>query len=642
MAIPQTVIDQILDRTDIVDLIGQRVKLKKTGRTYSGCCPFHQEKTPSFHVYRDKGYYHCFGCQANGNAIRFLMDIDNRSFLETLSDLAQRTGIDLPKERNQAQQFTYRKNSTFATSSSATFDPASRVDIQINGSNIPKPYATQHDQPHKAIPSSDIIQTDPLESHRHSDATLAPEPEQQGNLYDLLDQVCLYYQHQLSQSLTAQQYFETRHLTQKTLSEWRLGYAPSDWQHLEKAFPKDIEGLKQLGLVRLSESGRSFSLLRERVIFPIRDPKGRVVGFGGRALDNTIKPKYINSPDSVVFHKNQLLYGLFESDQRKAKQWLMVEGYMDVIALAQAGIQGAVATLGTASNPEHLNALFKRSHQVTLAFDGDQAGQKAAWRTLHIALPLLKDGRELKFFILPSEHDPDSLILRHGVQYFQQLWQQAPLLSDYLFERLTTNVAIHTPEGKGQVMAHLRELTQLLPNGSYKYILQQFFRQRLGFGYSKHTSNSTQPHNVFQHYHRLSHPLLLAAFLLHYPHLFPQFETLRALSQSNPFLHQLLNIFDSQFDHFPPDHQQSRFFALGTCFNLQADLLNALQQIDLSTLDMQSPEHLERHAQSLFMSLQRQLLKQQLQQSKSLQEQLNLRQQLNEVGEQLKTLPLLL
>ncbi len=189
-------------------------------------------------------------------------------------------------------------------------------------------------------------------------------------------------------------------------------------------------------------------MLRDRVIFPIRDPKGRVVGFGGRALNDEIKPKYINSPDSEVFHKNQLLYGLYEGRKLKSSDWLMVEGYMDVIALQQYGITGAVATLGTASNTEHLNILFKQNSRITIAFDGDAAGQKAARRTLEIALPLLNDGRELKFFVLPNDHDPDSLIRREGLENFQKLLQQAPLLSDFVFAHLTGQHDISTPEGK--------------------------------------------------------------------------------------------------------------------------------------------------------------------------------------------------
>src|SRR5690606_9981341 len=240
--------------------------------------------------------------------------------------------------------------------------------------------------------------------------------------------------------------------------------------------------LKLLGLIRTSDSGRDFDLLRDRVIFPIRDSKGRIVGLGRRGLNSEIKREYINSPDAGVFHKNKLQAGFYEGQKETAQDWQMDEGYMNVIALHQAGIHGAVATLGTASNTEHLNILFKQNNRITIAFDGDAAGQKAARRTLEIALPLLNDGRELKFFVLPDDHDPDSLIRREGLENFRRLLDQAPLLSDFVFAHLTRNHDVATPEGKSQVMGELRQLTELLPKtGSFRYLLQQFFREKLGF-----------------------------------------------------------------------------------------------------------------------------------------------------------------
>lgn len=465
MAIPRHTIDQILDRTDIVDLIGQRVKLKKTGRTYSGCCPFHQEKTPSFHVYRDKQYYHCFGCQANGNAIRFLMDIDSRNFIDVMKDLSNQTGIELPKDNHDNKKLSYKRSPQTPPSPPEKISPPSTTDHAI------------HEPMDEHFVDMDRFMDDPFA--QFDPGFGMDEQVQEGNLYDLLENVAQFYERQLPHSQKAQNYFKHRGLSAQTIQFWRLGYAPEDWQHLEKAFPQDIEGLKQIGLIRSSDSGRDFDLLRDRVIFPIRDHKGRVVGFGGRALNDDIKPKYINSPDSEVFHKNQLLYGLYEGRKLKANDWLMVEGYMDVIALQQYGINGAVATLGTASNADHLNTLFKQNSRITIAFDGDAAGQKAARRTLEIALPLLNDGRELKFFVLPNEHDPDSLIRREGLENFQKLLQQAPLLSDFVFAHLTGQHDISTPEGKSLVMGELRELTELLPKqGSFRYLLTQSFREK--------------------------------------------------------------------------------------------------------------------------------------------------------------------
>lgn len=287
MAIPQHTIDQILDRTDIVDLIGQRVKLKKTGRTYSGCCPFHQEKTPSFHVYRDKQYYHCFGCQANGNAIRFLMDIDSRNFIDVMKDLSNQTGIELPKDNHDNKKLSYKRSPQTPPSPPEKISPSSTTDHAI------------HEPMDEHFVDMDRFMDDPFA--QFDPGFGMDEQVQEGNLYDLLENVAQFYERQLPHSQKAQNYFKHRGLSAQTIQFWRLGYAPEDWQHLEKAFPQDIEGLKQIGLIRSSDSGRDFDLLRDRVIFPIRDHKGRVVGFGGRALNDDIKPKYINSPDSEVF-----------------------------------------------------------------------------------------------------------------------------------------------------------------------------------------------------------------------------------------------------------------------------------------------------------------------------------------------------
>ncbi len=615
MAIPQHTIDQILDRTDIVDLIGQRVKLKKTGRTYSGCCPFHQEKSPSFHVYRDKQYYHCFGCQANGNAIRFLMDIDNRNFIDVMKDLASQAGIELPKDNQDSKRLSYKRDSKPAITAQKTADT-----------------------PLAPIADSAILDHDPFEQFQQLDDPFAAfesyadfnnEPVQEGNLYDLLENIAQFYERQLPHSQTAQQYFKQRGLTAETIQFWRLGYAPEDWQHLEKAFPQDIEGLKLLGLIRTSDSGRDFDLLRDRVIFPIRDAKGRVVGFGGRALNDEIKPKYINSPDSEVFHKNQLLYGLYEGRKLKAQDWLMVEGYMDVIALQQYGIYGAVATLGTASNTEHLNILFKQNPRITLAFDGDAAGQKAARRTLEIALPLLNDGRELKFFVLPPDHDPDSLIRREGLENFQRLLQQAPLLSDFIFAHLTQNHDISTPEGKSQVMGELRELTDLLPKqGSFRYLLNQAFKEKLGFGkrwIPPVNNDASLSFNI-----QTRDEDFAIALLMQHPFLYIHFETLRAFIDTEQLLAQILAILDTVFDHLPDDQELATYYVLGACSEYSQEIADIIQRTNIEALT-QAPEMADKLASDYSMGLQEKYLRQKLKAPLSLLESRNLRQQLNEL-----------
>ncbi|ELY1675289.1 DNA primase [Acinetobacter baumannii] len=611
MAIPQHTIDQILDRTDIVDLIGQRVKLKKNGRTYSGCCPFHQEKTPSFHVYRDKQYYHCFGCQANGNAIRFLMDIDNRNFIDVMKELSSNTGVELPKDNTDNKKLSYTRQVTKPSTPPKTVaEPTTQAPIEDQYNTFEPVYFddpfAQFEQPFSF-----------------------DEPVQEGNLYDLLENVAQFYERQLPTSQKAKNYFKQRGLSDQTIQFWRLGYAPEDWQHLEKAFPYDIEGLKQLGLIRSSDSGRDFDLLRDRVIFPIRDPKGRVVGFGGRALNDEIKPKYINSPDSEVFHKNQLLYGLYEGRKLKANDWLMVEGYMDVIALQQYGITGAVATLGTASNTEHLNILFKQNNRITIAFDGDAAGQKAARRTLEIALPLLNDGRELKFFVLPNDHDPDSLIRREGVENFQKLLQQAPLLSDFVFAHLTGQHDISTPEGKSLVMGELRELTELLPKtGSFRYLLTQSFREKLGLG-KRFTPQISHDASLSFNIQTKDEDFAIAILIAN-PFLYTHFEILRAYIDQDTILGDILFLLDQVSENIPEDQEQAIYYVLGACSSYVNEISKVLDNTNIFSM-LTSPEKAFNHANEYSLGLQDKYLKQKMRKAKTLQEASNLRQQHNEV-----------
>lgn len=621
MAIPQHTIDQILDRTDIVDLIGQRVKLKKTGRTYSGCCPFHQEKSPSFHVYRDKQYFHCFGCQANGNAIRFLMDIDNRNFIDVMKDLSSQAGIELPKDNTDSKKVSYKREIAKSPIQNQTKQDPSPVTTTQESDKIESGFIDPFEE------FQSLAEYDP--THFDTDSFTDQNITADGNLYDLLESVAQFYEKQLPKSSNAQKYFRHRGLSAETVHYWRLGYAPEDWQHLEKAFPHDIEGLKLLGLIRTSDTGRDFDLLRERVIFPIRDNKGRVVGFGGRALNDEIKPKYINSPDSEVFHKNQLLYGLYEGRKLKAENWLMVEGYMDVIALQQAGIAGAVATLGTASNAEHLNLLFKQNSQITIAFDGDNAGQKAAKRTLEIALPLLNDGRELKFFILPTEHDPDSLIRKEGVETFHRLWQQSPLLSEFVYALLSQQYDVTTPEGKSQVLAELNQLTDLLPKqGSYRYLIRQFFKEKLGFNRKwqpKVNVDASLSFNI-----RTRDEDFAIAMLIQHPFLYIHFEGLRALVPEHELLLKLLNIFNIIFDDLPDDQELATYYVLGACSAYHHELSEIMHRTNLKSL-LDAPEMADKLASECSLALQEKFLKHKLKAPKTLLESRFLRQQLNEL-----------
>ncbi|MEQ1069498.1 DNA primase [Acinetobacter lwoffii] len=629
MAIPQHTIDQILDRTDIVDVIGQFVKLKKTGRTYSGCCPFHQEKSPSFHVYRDKQYFHCFGCQANGNAIRFLMDIGSRNFVEVMKDLSSQTGIELPKDNTDSNKLKYKREAAKPKIAPAQAAPQAQPQQNNAPTENTSAASTASFDPFAEFQTAEQdFYGDPFASFEHLPMA---EVQQDGNLYDLLENIAQFYERQLPNNPSAQQYFKQRGLTAETIAYWRLGYAPEDWQHLEKAFPQDIEGLKLLGLIRTSDSGRDFDLLRERVIFPIRDTKGRVVGFGGRALNDEIKPKYINSPDSEVFHKNQLLYGLYEGRKQKAQEWLMVEGYMDVIALQQYGIHGAVATLGTASNTDHLNILFKQSNRLTIAFDGDAAGQKAARRTLDIALPLLNDGRELKFFVLPADHDPDSLIRREGIENFRRLLDQAPLMSDFVFAHLTQNQDITTPEGKSQVMGELKNLTELLPkHGSFRYLLQQFFREKLGFNRKWQPKVNTDASLSFST--KIDAEEYVIAILMNHPYLYIHFEPLRALVAEDQLLFKILNILNVIFDDLPDDPELSIYYVLGACAAHHHELQYILQHANVSDYTS-SPEQADKLAADFSTKLQYQCLKNKIKSKKfnSIAEMKNLKMQIYEI-----------
>ncbi|WLF84976.1 DNA primase [Moraxella sp. ZY210820] len=625
MAIPQHTIDQILDRTDLVDLIGKYVKLKKSGRSYSGCCPFHQEKTPSFHVYRDKQYYHCFGCQANGNAIKFLMEYESRSFPDVMKQLASETGIDLPKDDFEQKKSAYKRNQTTTYKNSSVDN--NTIEYQHLPADVPLTEAdyfvdtTQHFNDNYFLP----------------DETFMPSAQEEGNLYDLLEYITQYYQQQLWHNAQAQAYFSKRGLSKETIQAWRLGYAPDGWQHLQQTFPQDIEGLKLLGLIRTSNNGRDFCLLRDRVIFPIRDSKGRVVGFGGRALNDETKPKYINSPDSDIFHKNQLLYGLYEGSKQKAKDWLMVEGYMDVIALQQNGIHGAVATLGTASNAEHLSQLFKRNPRLTLAFDGDQAGQKAAQRTLEIALPLLTDGRELQFFVLPAEHDPDSLIRQYGVEHFKQLWQQSPLLSDFLFSLLSQHYDISTPEGKSLVMGDLKPLTDLLPKyNSFKYLLTQSFKEKLGLAWRFNRKTIQQQDASLSFNSPSSTEDHVIAILIQYPSLYTRFEMLRAVINPNLLLSDILTTLHYVYEHLPDDAQAQSYYMLGACANYQYEINQIIQRVPLAYLQ-DGVEKIDRLAHEYSLTLQSKYLKEHLksEQAKNIKTLAYLREQLNVIQKQI-------
>jgi len=407
--IPQSFIDEVLNRTDIVEVIDTRVPLKKAGREFKACCPFHDEKTPSFTVSQVKQFYHCFGCGANGTAISFLMDYEHMEFVEAIEELARRAGLEVPKETSGAQAPT--------------------------ASTLPH--------------------------------------------YALLETVSEFYREQLRshpQAGRAVDYLKQRGLTGDVAARFDIGYAPPGWENLCAALKADNTVRKQLlelGLTVEREKGDgSYDRFRDRIQFPIRDRRGRTIGFGGRVLDDST-PKYLNSSESPVFHKGQELYGLFEARRavRKLERILVVEGYMDVVALAQFDINYAVATLGTATTHEHLERLFRTVPEIVFCFDGDRAGREAAWRALENTLPVLRDGREARFLFLPEGEDPDSLVRTIGKQALEQQIASATHLSEFLFDRLTTHLDINSIDGRARLVTEAKPLLGKLPDSTFRQLM---------------------------------------------------------------------------------------------------------------------------------------------------------------------------
>ena len=409
--IPQHFIDELVGRTDIVELIGARVPLKKSGREFKACCPFHDEKSPSFWVSPDKQFYHCFGCGAHGTALGFLMNYDRLSFPEAVEELASRAGLEIPRE--------------------------ARAD----------------------------------EGRARDEADLAT----------LMGQVAAFWAERLKSEPRAAKYIGNRGLSPDTIQRFCIGYSANSWNEILNRFAKDTkqrEALLACGLIieREGSSGRDgdryYDRFRDRVMFPIRDARGRVIAFGGRVIDQG-DPKYLNSPETALFHKGRELYGLYEVRQSRAplKRLMVVEGYMDVVRLHQAGIQYAVATLGTATTPEHLKRVFRLVSEVVFAFDGDRAGRAAAWRALNNALPETKEGRQLKFLFLPEGHDPDTLVGAEGREAFEARLEEALPLSEYLVQEISSQVDLTHADGRARFAEIARPLVAKIPEGVYRDLL---------------------------------------------------------------------------------------------------------------------------------------------------------------------------
>ncbi len=399
--IPQSFVDDLLARTDIVGVIEARVPLKRAGRNYSACCPFHKEKTPSFSVSQDKQFYYCFGCGATGNAIGFLMEYERRAFPEAVQELADRAGLAVPHE-----------------------DDDGRGDEQRARNRA---------------------------------------------LYDALTDADKFFQQQLrkhAQRARAVDYLKGRGLTGEIAQRFGMGYAPPGWDNLLATLGGDVKRQKLYadnGLV-IEQDGKTYDRFRDRIMFPIRDVRGRVIGFGGRIIGDG-KPKYLNSPETPVFHKGRELYGLHEAKlaNKTLDRLLVVEGYMDVIALAQQGITCAVATLGTACTGDHVDLLFRHTGEVVFCFDGDAAGRRAAWRALEATLPKLLDGRSARVLFLPQEHDPDSLVRVEGADAFNARLMQADSLDDVLLRELASRVDLSRTDGRARLATLAKPYVMQIP-----------------------------------------------------------------------------------------------------------------------------------------------------------------------------------
>jgi DNA primase len=426
--IPRSFIDDLLARLDIVDIIDARVKLKKKGKNYGACCPFHNEKTPSFSVSQEKQFYHCFGCGVHGNAIDFIMEFERLEFVEAIEELASHLGLDVPREQRSGGGGQF--NSGPQASSS-----------------------------------------------------------EKRNLYDLMGSIAQFYRNQLKQpaSKVAIEYLKDRGLSGEIVQKFGIGYVADEWDLVRKNFGQNKDNQDMLvtgGMLIENDKGNRYDRFRGRIMFPIRDRRGRVIGFGGRVLgDGT--PKYLNSPETPIFHKGKELYGLYEVLQayREPPRVLVVEGYMDVVALAQYGVDYSVASLGTSTTGDHIQMLFRQTNTVVCCYDGDRAGKEAAWRALENALQYLKTGNTLKFLFLPDGEDPDSYVRKYGKQAFEQQIEQATPLSSYLFDNLIElhQINLGNNEGKSALRAYASALIDKIPDPYFQELLEKLLDERTGF-----------------------------------------------------------------------------------------------------------------------------------------------------------------
>ncbi|MDN4503537.1 DNA primase [Alteromonadaceae bacterium BrNp21-10] len=467
--IPRDFIDDLIARSDVVEIVDSRVKLKKAGKNYQACCPFHSEKSPSFTVSQDKQFYHCFGCGAHGNVISFLMEYDRLEFPEAVEELARYHSIDVPREKD----------------SGPSFSPAQK--------------------------------------------------QQREDDYELLEKVARFFAHQLKhhpKSANAIEYLKNRGLSGDVVKNFGIGFAPPEWDGALKQFSKDSDSQQQLldlKIITENDNGKRFDFFRDRIMFPIRDKRGRVIGFGGRVLENSDGPKYLNSPETRVFHKGNELYGFYQAKQanRTLHRTLIVEGYMDVVALAQFDINYAVASLGTATTAEHIQTLFRAAPQIICCYDGDRAGRDAAWRALNNALPYLKDGVEMKFLFLPDGEDPDTLVRQIGKEAFEEkLNTDAVPLSQFLFDTLLKTHHVGSDEGKAALRTEIDPLLAQIPGENQKELLELKATKLTGISRSQAQVKQTKVDNSQEfsqpNKHKQTHIQTMLRLLLEQPMLASQ------------------------------------------------------------------------------------------------------------------------
>lgn len=416
--LPDAFIDDLLARTDIVEVVNARVPLKRKGKEYEARCPFHDERSPSFYVSPTKQFYHCFGCGAHGTAISFLMNYDRLEFLDAVDELAKRVGMEVPRDNNQRSQ---------------------------------------------------------------------QQQDDSRDQYSALDAASRFFQKQLEGNDKARAYLDGRGVDADTRARFSIGYAPDGYSSLKDALGKDERRMKLLdrvGLFSKNDRGHVYDKFRDRVMFPIFDRRGRVIAFGGRVMEKDDGPKYLNSPETALFHKGRELYGLWQVRQanQKIERLIVVEGYMDVVSLFQFGVTQAVATLGTATTPDHAELLFRNAPDVYFCFDGDNAGRKAGWKALESVLPRMKDGRQAFFLFLPDGEDPDTIVRKEGADAFDARLKQGTPLSQFFFDELTREINLGTLDGKARLAERARPMLAQIPDGAFGDLMKQELARLTGIG----------------------------------------------------------------------------------------------------------------------------------------------------------------